>query len=224
MMENSGKLQYMLLGKRNTLKIEIELFQLESAESVKRLGITIDHDLACGTHETNICKMASAKVKSLSGIRNALDEKQAKLLNNAFILSQFNYCSIVWMFCSKTSYKKIQEIQKGYLRIVFNEPHMSLEELLIHDQGILEHTNTLLTEGYKTFSWENPYFMKSIFTKVDVICSLRTSNLLTLPKINTKSFGLYSFSFCASYLWNQLPDHVKYEVSVKGFENKLVRI
>ena len=29
MMENSGKLQYMLLGKRNTLKIEIELFQLE---------------------------------------------------------------------------------------------------------------------------------------------------------------------------------------------------
>ena len=88
MMENSGKLQYMLLGKRNTLKIEIELFQLESAESVKRLGITIDHDLACGTHETNICKMASAKVKSLSGIRNALDEKQAKLLNNAFILSQ----------------------------------------------------------------------------------------------------------------------------------------
>ena len=32
MMENSGKLQYTLLGKRNTLKIEIELFQLESAE------------------------------------------------------------------------------------------------------------------------------------------------------------------------------------------------
>ena len=62
---------------------------------------------------------------------------------------------------------------------------MSLEELLIRDQGISvhrKHINTLLTEVYKTFSGENPYFMKSVFTKKDVIYNLRTSNLLTLPK------------------------------------------
>ena len=70
---------------------------------------------------------------------------------------------------------------------------MSLEELLIHGQGInvhCKHINTLLTEIYKTFSGENPYFMKSISTKKDLIYNLRTSNLLTLPKINTKRFGL----------------------------------
>ena len=42
---------------------------------------------------------------------------------------------------------------------------MSLEELLIHDQGIsIHHThiNALLTEIYETFSEENPFFMKSI--------------------------------------------------------------
>ena len=110
--ENSGKLQYTLLGKRITLKIEIELFQLESAESVKLLGITIDHDLACDTHESNICKTTSAKVKSLSRIRNALDEKQANLLYNSFILSQFNCCSIIRMLCSKTSNKKNEQMQK----------------------------------------------------------------------------------------------------------------
>ena len=62
---------------------------------------------------------------------------------------------------------------------------MSLEELLIRDQGISvhrKHINTLLTEVYKTFSGENPYFLKSVFTKKDVIYNLRTSNLLTLPK------------------------------------------
>ena len=103
---------------------------------------------------------------------------------------------------------------------------MSLEELLIHDRGISVHRNdinTLFTEIYKTFSEENPYFMKSIFTKKDVIYYLRTSNLLTLPKIHTKRVGLYSFSFCASHLWNQLLDHMKYETSVKGLKNKLVR-
>ena len=73
--------------------------------------------------------------------------------------------------------------------MVYNEPHMSLEEVLICDQGISVHRkqiNTLLTEIYETFSEENPYFMKSIFTKKDAIFNLRTSNLLTLPKINKK--------------------------------------
>ena len=107
-MANPRKFQCMLLGKHKSLKIEIEGFQLESAKSVNLLGITIDHNLTFDTHAPNICKTASANVKSLSRIRNALDEKQAKLLHNSFILSQFNYCFIIWMFCSKTCYKKIE--------------------------------------------------------------------------------------------------------------------
>ena len=34
------------------------------------------------------------------------------------------------MFCSKTSYNKIEQIQKTSLQIVYNEPHISLEELM----------------------------------------------------------------------------------------------
>ena len=146
MMTNPVKFQYMLVGKRKSLKIAIEGFQLESAKSANLLGITIDHNLTFDTHVLNICKTASAKDKSLSKIRNALDEKQAKLLYNYFILSQFNYCSIIWMFCSKTSYNRIEQIQKRGLGIVYSEPHMSLEDLLIHDQGISvhrRHINTL---------------------------------------------------------------------------------
>ena len=120
MMTNLGNFQYMLLGKHKPLKIEIEGFQLQSAESVKLLRRTTDHNLIFDTHISNICKTASAKIKSLSRIRNSLDEKQAKLLYNSFIFSHFNYCSIIWMFCSKTSYKKIEQKQKRGLRIVYN--------------------------------------------------------------------------------------------------------
>ena len=119
MMTNLGKYQYMLLGKHKPSKIEIAGFQLESAKSVNLLRITIDHDLTFDTHISNICKMARAKIKSLSRIRNALDEIQAKLLYNYFIFSQINYCSIIWMFCSTTSYKKIEQKQKRGLRIVY---------------------------------------------------------------------------------------------------------
>ena len=85
----------MSLGKHRPLKIEIEGFQLELTKSVKPLEITIDHNLTFYTNVSNICKTASAKVKILSRIRNALDEKQAKLLDKSFILSQSNYCFII---------------------------------------------------------------------------------------------------------------------------------
>ena len=106
MMTNPDKFQYMWLGKHKPLKIEIEGFQLESDKSVNLLGITIDHNLTFDMHVSNIFKTASARVKSLSRIINALDEKQAKLLYNSFILLQFNYCSIKWIFSSKISHKK----------------------------------------------------------------------------------------------------------------------
>ena len=112
MMTNLGKFQYMLFGKHNPLKIEIEEFQLESAKSVNLLGITIDHNLTFDAHVINICKTASAKVKSLSRIRNALDENQARLLYNFFILSQFICWSIIWIFSSKTNYKKSSKYKK----------------------------------------------------------------------------------------------------------------
>ena len=83
MVANLGKFQYMLLGKHKLLKTEIEGFQLESAKSDNLLGITIDHNLTFDTHVSNICKTASER---LSRIWNVLDEKQAKLLYNSFIL------------------------------------------------------------------------------------------------------------------------------------------
>ena len=104
-MANPEKFQFMLLGKHKSLKIEIEGFQLESTKSNNLLGITIDYNLTFDTHVSNICKTAG-RIRRLSRIRNVLDKKLAKLLCNSFILSQFNYCSIIWMFYSKTSYKK----------------------------------------------------------------------------------------------------------------------
>ena len=70
------------------------------------------------------------------------------------------------MFCSKTNYRKIKQIQKRGLRIVSNEPHVSLVELLTRNQGITVHCkplNILLTETYKITSGKNSCFMENFF-------------------------------------------------------------
>ena len=169
MMANPGKFQFMILSKNTINKsIVIDNKTIESSKSVKLLGLTIDNKVNFGIRINNICKVASAKIKGLGRIRNRLNLSEVKILYNSFILSQFNYCCLVWMFCSKPLQNKINQIQKRALRLVYNEPSLNLDKLVelgksttIHIKNII----TLLIELYKTASGENPIFMNKIFTQ-----------------------------------------------------------
>ena len=83
--------------------------------------------------------MASAKIKVLGRIKSRLNLSQAKILYNSFILSQFNYSCLVWMFCSKTLQNKINQIQKKALPIVCNDPNLNLDKLVELDKSTTIH-------------------------------------------------------------------------------------
>ena len=56
------------------------------------------------------------KLHALKRIRKYL-ALEAKLPSNAFIDSYFNYAPLIWMFCQKTLYVKIEKIYRKTLRI-----------------------------------------------------------------------------------------------------------
>ena len=41
------------------------------------------------------------------------------MLSNAFIDSQFNYTPLLWMFCRKTLYSKIEKIHHKTLKVIY---------------------------------------------------------------------------------------------------------
>ena len=132
MMTNPGKFQFMVLSKNTINKsIVIDNKTIESSKSVKLLELTIDNKLNFGIYINNICKVASG----LGRIRNRLDLSQAKILHDSFILSQFNYCCLVWIFCSKTLQNIINQIQKRPLRIVHNKPNLNLDNLVEREKS-----------------------------------------------------------------------------------------
>ena len=49
---------------------------------------------------------------------------------NSFIYVRFNYCPLVWYFCTCESIRKIQEIQKRCLRIVLDDYDSDYDVLL----------------------------------------------------------------------------------------------
>ena len=55
---------------------------------------------------------------------------EKKTMYNTLILSNFNFCHVVWNFCSKSSAKKIEKIQERALRYLTTNQDMSYQELL----------------------------------------------------------------------------------------------
>ena len=82
------------------------------------------------------------KLHALRRIRKYLSLGKAKLLCNAFINSQFNYVPLVWMFCRKKQYLKIQKIHHKALKVVYNS-NKNYDELLRNNIEVSIHQSHL---------------------------------------------------------------------------------
>ena len=119
---NPKKFQFMILGKtpRQLIIINMNHIKVEESQNVVLLGLTIDNRLTFKDHVDMLCSTANYKLHALRRIRKYLTLEKTKLLYNAFINSQFNYASVIWMFCRKKDYLKIEKIQHKAVKIIYN--------------------------------------------------------------------------------------------------------
>ena len=94
---------------------------VEVASSVKLLGIHIDDQLSFNLHISNICKSASKQLNALVRLKSFLGFEERKVLINSFILSNFNYCPLVWSISSAKSLNKVENLHKRALRFLHND-------------------------------------------------------------------------------------------------------
>ena len=101
----------MILGEKqcNKVKLKINSNVINESDTVELLGIKIGNILIFNEHINNLCCNAGYKLYALRRIRKHLSQDQAKLLYDAFINNQFNYATIIWIFCRKNQYLKIQK-------------------------------------------------------------------------------------------------------------------
>ena len=81
----------------------------------KRLGIEIDNKLSFQQRIFTLCNKASNQLNSIERIQKFMGFKEKEVLLNSFVYSNFNYCPLVWHFCSSKSLYIIEKIQNGYL-------------------------------------------------------------------------------------------------------------
>ena len=87
-------------------------FTLKSSDSEELLGITIDSNLSFEKHLTNLCRKSNQKLHALSRIAKYMDLDKRRIIMRAFIISQFNYCPLVWMCHSRRLNNKINHLHE----------------------------------------------------------------------------------------------------------------
>lgn len=204
--------------------IDIQDVKIKIEDKVKLLGLTIDNKLKFDTHITNICRNASRQLNIMYRFRGILDFKLRETVHNTFIMANFNYCPIVWHFCSKASANKMEKIQERALRFLFNDKISSYEDLLKRCDSTtlhLKRLKSICTEVFKSLNNLNPTFMNEMFVTKETPYNLRDQNILDPPKFKKITYGKNTFSYYGSHLWNHLPNELKVCTDINEFKSML---
>ena len=107
---NQGKCHFLTCGAPCTpewLWLRVGDERIWESQHEKLLGILVDKELNFKMHLKNVCKKVNQKISALARVARYLSFHKRHMILRTFIESQFSYCPLVWMFCSKTINAKI---------------------------------------------------------------------------------------------------------------------
>ena len=114
-----------------------------SANINEFLDISIDIKLSFEHHITSLFKKASQKLHALARIAHCMDFEKGRSLMKAFVISQYNYCPLIWMFHNRALNNRINKMHKWALRLIYQNKNLSFSELLELDSAVTIHKRNL---------------------------------------------------------------------------------
>ena len=194
---------------------------IPAESSVKLLGVHIDYSLCFNEHISETCKKAGRKLNVLRRLSNVFGEEEKLKMFQAFIVSHFNLCPLVWHCCSTTNAKKIETLQERALRFVYNDFVSSYSDLRAKANRPLMYVQRLrymMTEVYKIINKEGPTYLHGLFSIKETCYNTRDLYILEQPKDNTVKYGFNSITYQGARLWNFLDDKIKQCNNIQDFK------
>ena len=228
MQANPDKFQAFSVGPKTSKTVKsfnINGQEIACQETVKLLGIEIDYMLNFDTQVSHICQKAARQLNVLQRLSKFLSDKTRLIIFKSFIQSNFNYCPIVWHFCSKSNSEKLEKLQFRALRIVFNDYEASYENLLSRVNMTTLHLNrmkNIAIETYKCLNSLSPEYIRDHVNYKSSNYNFRYENMAEIPTVRTTRYGKNSFRFESARVWNSLPNDIRKVENFKEFK-RLIR-
>ena len=176
-------------------------------------------------HINELCKKGNLKLHALTRCAKFMSTEKRRLIFKAFIISQFNYCPLVWMFHTKQLNNRINSLHEKTLRVTYQDRNSSFTELLNLDKSVSSHYRNikyLLTEIYEVKMGLSFPIMRDMFSLSENISyNLRCGVTMNRRNIRTSKFGFETVSTLGAILWNHSPVELKNAESLKIFKQKI---
>ena len=219
---NQSKCHFLLSGSTEHLWIGVGEHVIQETCQEKLLGLTIDKELKFNSHLLGICKKASAKVTALARLVRLLPFDKKKLLMTSFIESQFSYCPLLWMFCSRKLNKKINHIHQRALRMVYQDYTSSFVNLLAKDESVCIHHRNIQNVAIEMFKVKNNLCPKIIKNLFQLNSYSKLGKSFFRPNVNTVYKGEASLRWFGPIVWDSmLPENLKAISTLVKFKKEI---
>ena len=185
--------------------------------SVKLLGVDIDDKLNIKKHIKHLCKTADAILNAIKRLRIYLDDKERKLLIEAYVISKCNYSTTVWYFCELVRIHRMEKLHERCIRFISNEYDKKYFDILAEKKLTLYKKIILIMccETYKTKNGLNAASMMDIFENWP--SKYPSTNEKICIYLNITNWH-NSCRVQGAKLWNYLPNEIKDAASYETFQ------
>ena len=223
---NEGKCHLLISGyKHEVIWAKVGERKIWESKEKKLLGLNIDSDLTFTSHISKICTKAGQKLAAISRIAKFMSLEKRRILIKSFFESQFEYCSLSWMFHSRTLNNRINDLHYRALRLIYREDSMSFNELLKKDGSVTIHHRNIQKLGIEIYKVKNdlsPIIMHEIFPHRNYNGPhIRSQTDFELPHVNSTRKGQETLRFIGPKIWDIIPDSIKESSSLSIFKNKI---
>ncbi len=214
MKANPSKFQAILLCRKPvSMSFHIGDAEIMPTNCVKLLGVHIDDKLSFAEHVTYLCKKTAKQLNAMSRLRNILNKETKHNIFNSFIVSNFNYCPLVYHVCGIGSTSKMERILQRGVRLIYNDFVSDINALMANvnvSSLFITRLRLLAVHVYKIVHNMSPQYNQcNMYEVKNVPYNLRSNICLVQPTFGTKTYGFNSLLYLGAKLWNMLPNVCK---------------
>ena len=184
---------------------------IQLSESVKYLGVYLDHLLNWNLNTKNLCSKLIKANGVISKLRHFVPRSTLIQIYYALFFSHLNYACQIWGQCHNPNVERIFKLQKRCLRLLTFSDFIAPSSPLFSNLNILKISDTIKLRNvsliWEILTGKSPHRISEIFALSYYQHGHQTRGscnyLLCRPTFRTSLYGINSITYQSILHWNE---------------------